>query len=96
MSVCFCEDIYVKTFDETNNYPLKTRKCKVYDGPNDFSIFMNQLFIFLSSLFPLSIILIYHYTYRLIFLNYYLIYLNYPLYLNLIHIISSHLFYLFH
>ena len=45
MSVCFCEDIYVKTFDETNNYPLKTRKCKVYDGPNDFSIFMNQLLI---------------------------------------------------
>ena len=45
MTVCFCENIYVKTFDETNHYPLKTSKCKEFDGPNHFSIFMNQLVI---------------------------------------------------
>ena len=45
MTVCFCEKIYVKTFEGTNHYPLRTRKCKDYDGPNNFSLLWNQLII---------------------------------------------------
>ena len=45
MTVCFDENIYIKTFDESNIYPLKMRKCKDFDGPNNFSIIWNQLLI---------------------------------------------------
>ena len=45
MAVCFHTNIIVKTFDENRYYPLKMRKCKEFDGPNDFSILWNQLLI---------------------------------------------------
>ena len=45
MTVCFEENIIIKTFDEQNIYPLKLRKCKKFDGPNNFSILWNQLLI---------------------------------------------------
>lgn len=49
MTVCFNENIYIKVFDEYNIYPPKTRKCKDFDGPNNFSIFWNQLLILLHN-----------------------------------------------
>ena len=49
MSVCFHENIIIKTFDDQNIYPLKMRKCKDFDGPNNFSIFWNQLLILLHN-----------------------------------------------
>jgi hypothetical protein len=49
MTVCFDENIYIKVFDESNIYPLKMRKCKDFDGPNNFSIIWNQLLILLHN-----------------------------------------------
>ena len=49
MTVCFNEYIYIKTFDESVIYPPKLRKCKEFDGPNNFSIFWNQLLILLHN-----------------------------------------------
>ena len=49
MTVCFDENIYIKVFDEFNIYPPKTRKCKDFDGPNNFSIIWNQLLILLHN-----------------------------------------------
>lgn len=49
MTVCFDENIYIKTFDDSNIYPLKLRKCKEFDGPNNFSIIWNQLLILLHN-----------------------------------------------
>ena len=52
MTVCFDENIYIKTFDdsdESNIYPPKIRKCKDFDGPNNFSIIWNQLLILLHN-----------------------------------------------
>jgi hypothetical protein len=49
MTVCFNENIYIKTFDEYGYYPLKLRKCKDFDGPNNFSILWNQLLILLDN-----------------------------------------------
>lgn len=49
MSVCFHENIIIKTFDENRFYPLKTKKCKDFDGPNNFSIIWNQLLILLHN-----------------------------------------------
>lgn len=52
MTVCFDENIYIQTFDERDLsaiYPLKMRKCKDFDGPNNFSIFWNQLLILLHN-----------------------------------------------
>ena len=48
MTVCFDENIYIKVFDDSDLsaiYPPKTRKCKDFDGPNNFSIIWNQLLI---------------------------------------------------
>ena len=48
MTVCFNENIYIQTFDECDLsaiYPPKIRKCKDFDGPNNFSIIWNQLLI---------------------------------------------------
>ena len=49
MTVCFNENIYIQTFDEKGYYPLKIRKCKDFDGPNNFSILWNQLLILLHN-----------------------------------------------
>ena len=49
MTVCFNENIYIQTFDDSNIYPPKMRKCKDFDGPNNFSIYWNQLLIFLHN-----------------------------------------------
>jgi hypothetical protein len=49
MSVCFHENIIIKTFDEKGYYPLKMIKCKDFDGPNNFSIIWNQLLILLHN-----------------------------------------------
>ena len=45
MTVCFDKNIYIKVFDASNIYPPKIRKCKDFDGPNNFSIIWNQLLI---------------------------------------------------
>ena len=47
MTVCFDENIYIKIFDDSSKdiYPIKMRKCKDFDGPNNFSILWNQLLI---------------------------------------------------
>ena len=49
MVVCFDENIYIKSFDENGYYSLKLRKCKDFDGPNNFSILWNQLLILLDN-----------------------------------------------
>lgn len=49
MSVCFHENIIIKPFDENRFYPLKTKKCKDFDGPNNSSIIWNQLLILLHN-----------------------------------------------
>ena len=49
MTVCFDKNIYIKVFDESAIYPPKTRKCKDFDGPNNFSIIWNQLLILLHN-----------------------------------------------
>ena len=49
MTVCFDENIYIKVFDESAIYPPKIRKCKDFDGPNNFSIIWNQLLILLHN-----------------------------------------------
>ena len=49
MVVCFDENIYIKSFDENGYYSLKSRKCKDFDGPNNFSIIWNQLLILLHN-----------------------------------------------
>ena len=49
MVVCFDENIYIKSFDENGYYSLKSRKCKDFDGPNNFSILWNQLLILLDN-----------------------------------------------
>tara|TARA_B100000287_G_C20060535_1_gene554211 strand:+ start:107 stop:475 length:369 start_codon:yes stop_codon:yes gene_type:complete len=49
MTVCFDEYIYIQTFDESAIYPPKIRKCKDFDGPNNFSIIWNQLLILLHN-----------------------------------------------
>ena len=45
MTVCFEENIIIKTFDEKRYYPLEMIKCKDFDGPNNFFIIWNQLLI---------------------------------------------------
>lgn len=48
MTVYFDENIYIQTFDDSDLsaiYPPKIRKCKDFDGPNNFSILWNQLLI---------------------------------------------------
>lgn len=49
MTVCFNENIYIKVFDEYNIYPPKMIKCKDFDGPNNYSIYWNQLLILLHN-----------------------------------------------
>lgn len=49
MAVNFHESIIIKTFDENGYYPLKMKKCKDFDGPNNFSIFWNQLLILIHN-----------------------------------------------
>lgn len=52
MTVCFDKNIYIQTFDDSDKstiYPPKTRKCKDFDGPNNFSITWNQLLILLHN-----------------------------------------------
>ena len=49
MVVCFDENIYIKSFDENGYYSLKSKKCKDFDGPNNFSILWNQLLILLDN-----------------------------------------------
>ena len=49
MTVCFDKNIYIKVFDESAIYPPKIRKCKDFDGPNNFSIIWNQLLILLHN-----------------------------------------------
>ena len=52
MTVCFDENIYIKVFDEcdlSTIYTPKIRKCKDFDGPNNFSIIWNQLLILLHN-----------------------------------------------
>jgi len=49
MVVFFDENIYIKSFDENGFYSLKLRKCKDFDGPNNFSILWNQLLILLDN-----------------------------------------------
>ena len=49
MTVCFNKNIYIQTFDDSNIYPPKKRKCKDFDGPNNFSILWNQLLILLHN-----------------------------------------------
>ena len=49
MSVCFHENIIIKTFDDHNIYRIKEIKCKDFDGPNNFSILWNQLLILLHN-----------------------------------------------
>jgi hypothetical protein len=52
MTVCFDKNIYIKTFDDSNEsniYPPKIRKCKDFDGPNNFSVIWNQLLILLHN-----------------------------------------------
>jgi len=44
MSILFSEEITIKEF--TNySYHIQSHKCKDFDGPNNFSIFWNQLLI---------------------------------------------------
>ena len=46
MTVCFNQNIIVKTYDDYNDYEsFKLIKCKDFDGPNNFSILWNQLLI---------------------------------------------------
>ena len=52
MTVCFDENIYIKIFDDCDLsaiYPPKIRKCKDFDGPNNFSVIWNQLLILLHN-----------------------------------------------
>jgi hypothetical protein len=49
MVVFFNENICIKSFDENGFYSLKLRKCKDFDGPNNFSILWNQLLILLDN-----------------------------------------------
>ena len=49
MTVCFDKNIYIQNYDEFNIYPPKIRKCKDFDGPNNFSIIWNQLLILLHN-----------------------------------------------
>lgn len=52
MTVCFDKNIYIKVFDDSDLsaiYTLKIRKCKDFDGPNNFSIIWNQLLILLHN-----------------------------------------------
>lgn len=49
MTVGFNENIYIKDYDEYNIYKPKIRKCKDFDGPNNFSILWNQLLILLHN-----------------------------------------------
>ena len=48
MTVIFSENVVVKFFDNQKLYKPKIRKIKTYDGPNDFSIFWNQLLILVN------------------------------------------------
>jgi hypothetical protein len=45
MTILFSENITVKYYDEKHLYKSKYRKIKTYDGPNNFSVFLNQLLI---------------------------------------------------
>ena len=45
MTVRFSNNIIVKSFDNNKLYKSKIQKIKLYDGPNNFSIFWNQLLI---------------------------------------------------
>ena len=49
MTVYFDKNIYIQTFDESAIYPPKIRKCKDFDGPNNFSVIWNQLLILLHN-----------------------------------------------
>ena len=45
MTILFSENITVKYYDDKQLYKSKKRKIKSYDGPNNFSLFWNQLLI---------------------------------------------------
>ena len=48
MAILFGEKIVVKFFNDNNlntTYIPLIKKCKEYDGPNDFSILWNQIII---------------------------------------------------
>jgi|TARA_B110000285_G_C14754584_1_gene436754 hypothetical protein len=49
MTILFSEIITVQTFDSHGYYPIKMRKCKDFDGPNNFSLLWNQLLILLDN-----------------------------------------------
>lgn len=48
MAIRFSENIIIKFYDNHKLYKPKIRKIKTYDGPNDFSIFWNQLIILVN------------------------------------------------
>ena len=43
MTILFSENITVKYYDDKQLYKSKKRRIKNYDGPNNFSLFWNQL-----------------------------------------------------
>ena len=45
MTICFNQNIILKTYDDYGDYHSKMIKCKDFDGPNNFSILWNQLLI---------------------------------------------------
>tara|TARA_B100001093_G_scaffold477351_1_gene504532 strand:- start:229 stop:606 length:378 start_codon:yes stop_codon:yes gene_type:complete len=48
MTVNFSRNITIKIFNDKNlnrSYVPRIKKCKEYDGPNDFSILWNQIII---------------------------------------------------
>ena len=54
MTILFSEIITVQTFDSHGYYPIKMRKCKDFDGPNNFSLLWNQLLILLDNILGLT------------------------------------------
>tara|TARA_E500000178_G_scaffold245789_1_gene242194 strand:+ start:1260 stop:1625 length:366 start_codon:yes stop_codon:yes gene_type:complete len=44
MTICFDKKIIIKEFNNYS-YHIQYHKCKDFDGPNNFSIFWNQLLI---------------------------------------------------
>lgn len=45
MTVCFHKIIHVKSFDINNKFSIKLKKCKDFDGRDNFSIMYDQLII---------------------------------------------------
>lgn len=45
MTICFNQNIILKTYDDYGDYHSKMIKCKDFDGPNNFFIIWNQLLI---------------------------------------------------